>query len=74
MLFRSGPAHLLEEVAAAVRGLDDLAGNVDPTVVDSAVHHLAEEITHLEEAGLEADAEAAAHLEVERLLGQFPSQ
>lgn len=69
-----GPAHLLEEVASAVRGLDDLAGNVDPTVVDSAVHHLAEEITHLEEAGLEADAEAAAHLEVERLLGQFPSQ
>lgn len=68
-----GPAQLLEEVAAAVRGLDDLAGRVDPTIVDNAVSHLAEEITHLEEAGLEADAEAAAHLEVERLLGQFPS-
>ena len=68
-----GPAHLLEEVAAAVRGLDDLAGRMDPTVVDNAVTHLAEEITHLEEAGLEAEAEAAAHLEVERLLGQFPS-
>lgn len=68
-----GPAQLLEEVAAAVRGLDDLAGRVDPAVVDSAVVNLAEEITHLEEAGLEAEAEAAAHLEVERLLGQFPS-
>ncbi|MDP2314197.1 MAG: hypothetical protein Q8P41_14940 [Pseudomonadota bacterium] len=68
-----GPAQLLEEVAAAVRGLDDLAGRVDPTVIDSAVIHLAEEITHLEEAGLEAEAEAAAHLEVERLLGQFSS-
>ncbi len=68
-----GPAHLLEEVAAAVRGLDDLGGRVDASVVDSAFSHLAEEITHLEEAGLEADAEAAAHLEVERLLGQFPS-
>lgn len=68
-----GPAQLLEEVAAAVRGLDDLGARVDPAVVDSAVTHLAEEITHLEEAGLEADAEAAAHLEVERLLGQFPS-
>jgi hypothetical protein len=66
-----GPAHLLEEVAAAVRGLDELAGRVDPTAVDTAVTNLAEEITHLEEAGLEADAEAAAHLEVERLLGQF---
>ncbi len=68
-----GPAQLLEEVAAAVRGLDDLASRVDPAVVDSAVSHLAQEITHLEEAGLEAEAEAAAHLEVERLLGQFPS-
>lgn len=68
-----GSAHLLEEVAAAVRGLDDLGARVDPSVVDSAVTHLAEEITHLEEAGLEAEAEAAAHLEVERLLGQFQS-
>jgi hypothetical protein len=66
-----GPSHLLEEVAAAVRGLDDLAGKVDPAVVDNAVSNLAEEISHLEEAGLEAEAEAAAHLEVERLLGQF---
>lgn len=69
-----GPAHLLEEVAVALRGLDDLGSRVDPSVVDTAVNHLAEEITHLEEAGLEAEAEAAAHLEVERLLGQFPSQ
>lgn len=68
-----GPAQLLEEVAAAVRGLDDLAGRVDASAVDTAVSHLAEEITHLEEAGLEAEAEAAAHLEVERLLGQFSS-
>lgn len=66
-----GPAHLLDEVAAAVRGLEELGARVDPEVVDTAVTHLAEEITHLEEAGLEADAEAAAHLEVERLLGQF---
>jgi hypothetical protein len=68
-----GPAHLLEEVAAAVRGLDELGARVDPAAVDDAVSGLAEDITHLEEAGLEAEAEAAAHLEVERLLGQFPS-
>jgi hypothetical protein len=67
----SGPAHLLEEVGAAIAGLAELAGKVDPSVVDSAVTHLAREITHLEEAGLEAEAEAEAHLEVERLLGQF---
>lgn len=68
-----GPAHLLEEVAAAVRGLDELGARVDPAAVDDAVSGLAEDITHLEEAGLEAEAEASAHLEVERLLGQFPS-
>jgi hypothetical protein len=67
------PAHLLEEVSAALAGLKELAGRVDPTVVDNAVTNLAEEITHLEEAGLEAEAEAEAHLEVERLLGQFPA-
>lgn len=65
------PAHLLEEVAAAIAGLNELAGRVDPSVADSAVTNLAEEITHLEEAGLEAEAEAEAHLEVERLLEQF---
>lgn len=68
-----GPAHLLEEVATAVRGLDELGARVDPDAADDAMSGLAEEITHLEEAGLEAEAEAAAHLEVERLLGQFPS-
>lgn len=66
-----GPGPLLEEVASAIAGLNQLAGRVDPSVVDSAVSNLAEEITHLEEAGLEAEAEAEAHLEVERLLGQF---
>jgi hypothetical protein len=69
-----GSAHLLEEVAAALRGLDDLGSRMDPAVVDTAVNHLAEEITHLEEAGWVAAAAPAAHLEVERLLGQFPSQ
>lgn len=66
-----GSGHLLEEVGAAIAGLNELAGRVDPGVVDSAFSNLAEEITHLEEAGLEAEAEAEAHLEVERLLAQF---
>jgi hypothetical protein len=65
------PSRLMDEVAAALAGLDDLAGRVDPAVVDSAVDQLADEIGRLEAAGLEAQADTDAHLEVERLLGRM---
>lgn len=62
----SGP--LLEEVERALQELSGLARSMDPALADSAVHNLAVDIGRLEEAGLEADAEAAARLEVENLL------
>jgi hypothetical protein len=65
------PARLFDEIAAALAGLDDLAGRVDPAVVDSAVDQLADEIGRLEASGLEAQADTDAHLEVERLLGRM---
>jgi hypothetical protein len=66
-----GPGPLLEEVSRALAELKELAGRVDPSVVDDALTHLADDIGQLEEAGLEAEAEAEAHLEVERLLGRL---
>lgn len=62
----SGP--LLEEVDRALKELSGLARSMDPVLADSAVQNLAEDIGRLEEAGLEADAEARAQLEVENLL------
>ncbi len=66
----SGP--LLEAVDRALRDLSGLARSMDPVMADGAVEHLAEDIGRLEEAGLEADAEARAQLEVDRLLAPPP--
>lgn len=62
---------LLNEVERALGQLQDLADAGDRTLADLAVQNLAEDITQLERAGLEAQAEADAALEVARLLEQF---
>ncbi len=62
----SGP--LLEEVDKALRELSALSRSMDPMVADSAVANLESDIGRLEESGLEADAEARAQLEVDKLL------
>lgn len=64
----AGPAELLAEVEEALGQLAALARTVDPQLADTAVSNLAEDISQLEEAGLEAQAEADAELEIERLL------
>lgn len=64
-------ANLIEQVAAAMKGLNRLAGSVDHTVAAAAVAGLTADVSRLEEAGLEAEAEAEAELEVERLVGGF---
>ncbi len=62
----SGP--LLEEVDKALRELSELSRSMDPMVADDAVANLESDIGKLEESGLEAEAEARAQLEVEKLL------
>lgn len=62
------PGRLLAQVGAALEDLSAMARTVDPVLVDDALDHLARDISRLEEAGREAEAEAEAHLEVERLL------
>ena len=64
-------ASLIEQVAAAMKGLNQLAGSVDHSVAAAAVAGLTADVSRLEEAGLEAEAEAEAELEVERLVGGF---
>lgn len=59
---------LLEEVDKALRELSSLARSMDPIVADQTVQNLADDIGKLEENGLEAEAEARAQLEVDRLL------
>lgn len=63
-----GPAELVREIEDALSTVADLARAVDPALADAAVAHLAEDISQLEEAGLEAQAEAEAAIEVSRLL------
>lgn len=64
----AGPAELVREVEEALGQLAELARTVDPVLANAAVDNLAEDITQLEAAGLEAQAEAEAELEVARLL------
>ena len=68
-----GSEGLFEEVAQALKGLGDLAQLTDETLADSAMDNLVEDISQLEQAGLDAQAEADAALEVEKLLEQFPT-
>lgn len=63
-----GPAELVREIEDAMSAVAGLARAVDPALADAAVAHLAEDISQLEEAGLEAQAEAEAAIEVSRLL------
>lgn len=65
----SGPDRILDEVARAMEGVDKLTAFVDPKVADAAMTGLTEDIGRLEQAGLDARAEADARLEVERLVG-----
>jgi hypothetical protein len=68
-----GSEGLFEEVARALQGLGDLAQLTDETLADTAMDNLVEDISQLEQAGLDAQAEADAALEVERLLEQVPT-
>jgi hypothetical protein len=68
----AGSEGLIDEVNSSLGALSELAELGDRQLADSAVDKLAEGITHLERAGLEAQAEAEAAIEVERLLQQFP--
>lgn len=67
------PAHLLQEVAMAMDGVAALARAVDPALAEAAVDGLASDVSRLELDGREAEAEAQAHLEVERLLRGLPA-
>lgn len=62
---------LLSEVSGALKQLDELSAVGDKGLADAAVDGLDEDISRLEEAGLEAAAEAEAQAEVQRLLEQF---
>jgi hypothetical protein len=66
-----GGSALLDEVQRALDALGELAEAGDRQMADLAVENLAEDISQLERAGLEARAEAEAAIEVEKLLGQF---
>lgn len=68
-----GTADLMDEVGEALRALEGLTELGDQQLADTAVDNLAEDISQLEQAGLEAQAEADAALEVNRLLDQFPA-
>ncbi len=65
-----GAARLLEEVEAALVAVSQLSRSVDPTLAATALANLDEEISGLEKAGMEAQAETDAVLEVDRLLRQ----
>lgn len=69
-----GSEGLLDEVGEALRGLGELAQLGDRQLADTAMDNLVEDISQLEQAGLDAQAEADAALEIERLLQQFPQQ
>lgn len=64
-------AALLAEVSSAVEQLESLSAVGDKGLADAAVDSLSEDIGHLEQAGMEAAAEAEARAEVQRLLEQF---
>ena len=67
-----GTARLLVEVQEALGEIAELARLVDPNHADSAVEHLAANITRLEVDGREAEAAAAAELEIDQMLRRGP--
>ncbi len=70
----AGSEGILEEVSEALAALGDLAELGDRQLADTAMDNLAEDISQLEQAGLDVQAEAEASLEIERLLEQFPGR
>ena len=64
---------MLDAVSKALEELDELTCAGDRHMADAAIDNLAEDISHLERAGLEAQAEADAALEISRLIDNFPS-
>jgi len=62
---------LLQEVAIAIRALDDLSAVGEGGLADVAVDGLVSEIANLEKVGLDVDLQADADREVERLLASF---
>lgn len=65
----AGADRILDEATRALTGIDKLSAAVDPRVADAAMDSLAADVSRLEQAGLDARAEADARLEVERLVG-----
>ncbi|MEL6346260.1 MAG: hypothetical protein AAFV53_24330 [Myxococcota bacterium] len=62
---------LIDQVNGALLALNDLAEVGEIHLADSTLDALAEDISQLERAGLEVQAEADAAMEVARLLEQF---
>lgn len=64
------PDALLEELEHGLAALDELAEAGERKLDELGLANLAEDISQLEQAGLEAQAEADAALEVAKLLGE----
>lgn len=64
-------AHLLGEVDAAVRRLNELAGAVDHQLAGEALARLGEDVGRLETEGMEEQAAAEAELEVAKIVEGF---
>jgi len=69
----AGTEGLLSEVTDALSGLQEMANLGDQQLADSALDNLAEDISQLERAGLDARAAAEAELEIARLLERVPA-
>ena len=67
----AGSEEIFDEVAAALSELVGLAELGDRHLADTSLDNLEEDISHLERAGLEAQAEAEATREVAALLEHF---
>ncbi len=67
----AGTGALLDEVSGALAELSDLSRVGDRALADTALDNLEEDISQLEQAGLDARAAAEAELEIERLLDTF---
>jgi hypothetical protein len=69
----AGTEGLLSEVAEALSGLQEMSRIGDQQLAESALDNLAEDISQLERAGLNARAAAEAELEIARLLEHVPA-
>lgn len=69
-----GGEALIDEVNHALSALNELASVGALHMADSTLDALAEDISQLERAGLEAKAEADAALEIDKLLEHFPAR